>query len=239
MSVLVPFSLLNALFKIHLYAEGQLEAFVLLVPGNPVLTIYVELKQWGGFVPAIHINSHLTQWPWSCKDLSVLLNSSTWIILDGAPHWSCFSLKLNCFWVFAGSGSWDKSFPVWCPANSSGWSLAIIKGIWQCSVIALTVLTRLLDFCLFDWVQHFGRCVNHSLIFGAPYLKTKSLKKPDFNCFLPCQVLEFGLSCSSLYNKQSLLSECLLHLLLLQQECLQARKIWLVFWSQISLFSLV
>lgn len=45
MSVLVPFSLLNALFKIHLYAEGQLEAFVLLIPGNPVLTIYVELKQ--------------------------------------------------------------------------------------------------------------------------------------------------------------------------------------------------
>lgn len=43
--VLVPFSLLNALFKIHLCAEGQLEAFVLLIPGNPVLTIYIELKQ--------------------------------------------------------------------------------------------------------------------------------------------------------------------------------------------------
>lgn len=43
MSVLVPFSLLNALFKMHLCA-GQLEAFVQLIPGNPVLTIYVELK---------------------------------------------------------------------------------------------------------------------------------------------------------------------------------------------------
>lgn len=42
---LVPFCLLNALFKIHLYAEGQLEAFVLLISGNPVLTIYIELKQ--------------------------------------------------------------------------------------------------------------------------------------------------------------------------------------------------
>lgn len=57
----VPFCLLNALFKIHLCAEGQLAAFVLLIPGNPVLMIYFELKQRGGFVPAIHINSHLTQ----------------------------------------------------------------------------------------------------------------------------------------------------------------------------------
>lgn len=81
---LVPFCLLNAVFKIHLSAAGQLEAFVLLIPGNPALTIYIKLKQWGGFVLAIRINSDSTQWPWSCKDLSVLLSSSTWIILGAA-----------------------------------------------------------------------------------------------------------------------------------------------------------
>ena len=61
--------------------------------------------------------------------------------------------------------------------------------------------------------------MNHSWIFGAVYMETKGLKKSNFNCLLACQILEFGLSDSSLYSKQSLLLECLLHLLL-QQECL-------------------
>lgn len=42
---LAPCCLLNALLKIHLYARGQLEAFVPLIPVNPVLRIYIELKQ--------------------------------------------------------------------------------------------------------------------------------------------------------------------------------------------------
>ena len=50
--------------------------------------------------------------------------------------------------------------------------------------------------------------MNHSWILGAVYMKTKSLKKSNFNCLLPCQILEFGLSGSSLYSKQSLLLEC-------------------------------
>lgn len=45
--------------------------------------------------------------------------------------------------------------------------------------------------------------VNHSLITGTPYLKSKSQKPP---LILPCHILEFGLNCSSLCNKQSLLS---------------------------------
>lgn len=100
----------------------------------------------------------------------------------------------------------------------------IIKGMGQCSsliiLVILRVFTRFPDVCLFDWVQYFGRCVNHSWIFRAVCMKTKSLKKSNFNCLLPCQILEFGLSGSSLYSKQLLLLECLLDLLLLQWECL-------------------
>lgn len=44
--------------------------------------------------------------------------------------------------------------------------------------------------------------MNHGSIFGTTYMNTKSLKKSNFYYLLLCQILEFGLSGSSLYSKQ-------------------------------------
>lgn len=165
--------LLNAFLKIHLCARGQLEVFVPLIPVNPVLRIYIRLKQWGAFVPTLCINLDLTQWPWSCKDLFVLFNSSTWIILGTA-------LKLNCFEVFF---CWMRLLQI------KPFSLMCLAQFWMIlgsdkrnETMFFSFLTVLSWVYSLDFLDIVGRCVNHNcfwlflLLLFWLFMKSKSLK---------------------------------------------------------------
>lgn len=165
--------LLNAFLKIHLCARGQLEVFVPLIPVNPVLRIYIRLKQWGAFVPTLCINLDLTQWPWSCKDLFVLFNSSTWIILGTA-------LKLNCFEVFF---CWMRLLQI------KPFSLMCLAQFWMIlgsdkrnETMFFSFLTVLSWVYSLDFLDIVGRCVNHNcfwlflLLLFWLFMKSKNLK---------------------------------------------------------------
>lgn len=211
----------------HLCA-GQLEAFVQLIPGNPVLTIYVELKHWGGFVPAIHINSLLTQWPWSCKDLSVLLNSSTWIILDGASHWSCFSLKLSQGFCKIRFLQIKLSSVMPCQ------KFKIIFGDHKRNMIMVfnhTYSPHKASGCLFiGQSSALWKVLWTTVWLLGLHIWSLKVKNPPW--FYPVTFWSLALTVP-VCAINSHFCQCLLRLLLLQQECLQARKIWLVFWSRI------